>query len=224
MLVRATHVWWHVLRDGLSNGSTSPTTDIIEVDLVYPENNREVHVLTIDNVLYQSSRYHCFDIALTIDVRDAVVAGGCSAVLVSETEVLLSYPTLGFALSTDSRLRNARLKLLHTHDPQVESAQNMWINELKKAPQRMMKRLLLRFPDHVLLANVLNPQSFVIKHVLVVDYAQSSLFKNVSLASAQLQWRVADMNTEREETIAVDAPTDLEETQALFARMLSHGA
>jgi hypothetical protein len=200
------------------------TADLIEVDLECPENNREVIVLTINDVLHNGNLYNCYDIALKIDMRDAIIDGRCTAFLVSANEVLVSYPAMGFDLSTDSKMRNARLQALCKHDVQVEMAQNIWINELRRSPARMTKRLLLRFPDDVMLSNVFNPNSYVLRSILPVDYASWNKHDQIKCASAQLEWRIADHNTRREAT--VEAP-ELAAAAVLlddFTRMLHLGA
>ena len=200
------------------------TADLIEVDLECPENNREVIVLTINDVLHNGNLYNCYDIALKIDMRDAIIDGRCTAFLVSANEVLVSYPAMGFDLSTDSKMRNARLQALCKHDVQVEMAQNIWINELRRLPGTYDKAFVATFSRRCDASNVFNPNSYVLRSILPVDYASWKNMIKSKCASAQLEWRIADHNTRREAT--VEAP-ELAAAAVLlddFTRMLHLGA
>jgi hypothetical protein len=163
---------------------------------------------------------------LRIDVRDAAITDRCTAFVVSEHEVLVSYPALEYCLFTDSAARNARLKVGGCHDPYVQLAQDICINDVRRCTQRVVKRLLIRFPEDVTLANVFNQYSYVIRSTMPVDYAETMLFgaQRVKVLTAHMQWMIADLNTHRQATIVEAEETPLDVLSANFARMFQHGA
>ena len=200
--------------------------DVIDVDLDRPENNREVVVLTVNDVIIDTNMYNCYDIALIVDMRDAAAAS-CTASLVSEHEVLISYPAIGYMLFRDSIQRNKRLIALRQHDQQVQLAQDVWINDVRRTPQRSIKQLLLRFPANVSLANVLNPFSYKIRPKVPIDYAPGDMFghgHNIAIATAQMEFRVADALTHREAVIVADDAAPLDSMTDTFARMFHLGS
>jgi hypothetical protein len=92
-------------------------TDVIAVNLDHPERNREVMVFTVNDVQNQGNMYNCFTIMLRIDPRDAAVTDRCTAYVVSETELLISYPALEFfslriALNAMNAFKLARTMIL----------------------------------------------------------------------------------------------------------------
>ena len=188
-----------------------------------PERNREVDVLIVNDVLHGGDLYNCFDISLQMDVRDAMVTGRCRAVLVSEHEVLVTYPALQYPMFIDSVMRNKRLVHLKTLCAQLQQAQDIWVNEMKRDPQRNEKRLLLRFPHDVVLGNVFVPNSYELKMSIPIDNSVYAPIPNARLISAQLQWRIADINTHREATIATNETDVAFDVIAQFARMYPTG-
>lgn len=189
---------------------------VINVDLAHPERNREVVVLTINDVLQSSNLYNCFDVCLKIDLRDEDQA---TAFLVSPQSILITYPAMSFELSTDSANRNRRLTALQMYQPAVEMAQNIWINALLRNANRMMKRLLLIFPNEVHLQNVFNPNSYEIKANVPVDYAVWIKQPAMRIMSVQKEWRIADMHTHREAIVAQATRTQTEQIVASFSSM-----
>jgi hypothetical protein len=201
-------------------------TDVISVNLDHPERNREVMVFTVNDVQNQGNMYICFTIMLRIDPRDAAVTDRCTAYVVSETELLISYPALEYFFFTDSAARNERLKIGTDYDSQVQLAQDICINDVRRAPQRVVKRLLLRFPQDITLANVFNQYSYVIRSKMPMDYASTSLFGDppVKVLTTHMQWMIADLNTHRKAIIEAAEATPLDVLSNNFARMFQHGA
>ena len=200
--------------------------DVIDVDLDRPENNREVVVLTVNDVIIDTNMYNCYDIALIVDMRDAAAAS-CTASLVSEHEVLISYPAIGYMLFRDSIQRNERLIALRQHDQQVQLAQDVWINDVRRTPQRSIKQLLLRLAANVSLANVLNPFSYKIRPKVPIDYAPGDMFghgHNIAIATAQMEFRIADAESHREAVIVADDAAPLDSMTDTFARMFHLGS
>lgn len=189
---------------------------MITVDLAHPERNREVFVLTINDVLHKENLYNCFDICLKLDVRDSEDA---TAFLVSPQCILITYPAMSYDLSTDSANRNRRLHALQMYRPAVEMAQNIWINELRRNGNRMMKRLLLHFPMDVHLQNVFNPNSYTVKAHVPVDYAKWNKNPSMMIMSTQKEWRIADMNTHREALVEETTRTETDNIADSFASM-----
>lgn len=201
-------------------------TDVITVNLEHPERNREVMVFTVNDVQTQGNMYNCFTIMLRVDTRDAAVEDRCTAFMVSETEILISYPALEYFFFTDSAARNERLKVGTAYDSQVQLSQDICINDVRRAPQRVNKKLLLRFPEDVTLANVFSQFSFVIPSTMPMDYAETLAFgpPAVKVLTTHMQWMIADLNTHRQATIVAAAATPLDILSANFARMFQHGA
>ena len=219
------HVYVHVHVAALLTIGFACAPDVIVVNLQYPERNREVMVLTVNDVQHQGNMYNCFTIMLRVDPRDAAVTDRCTAYVVSENEILISYPALEYFFFTDSAARNERLKIGLYYDPRVQLAQDICINDVRRAPQRVVKRLLLRFPADVTLANVFNRYSYVIRSSMPMDYAETSAFGgHVKVLTCHMQWMIADLNTHRHATIEADEATPLDLLQANFARMFQHGA
>ena len=179
----------------------------------------------MNDVRHDGNLYDCFLISLQVDVRDAMVNDRCTAMLVSENEVLITYPALPYPMSTDFIKRNARLLHLKTYDAQVDQAQAIMINAVRRDANRSEKRLLLRFPDDVMLGNVFTPNSYEIKSVLPMDYAPyPPIGDDARLISAQLEWRIADLHTLREATVIQEVANKTEEVRSMFESMFKPSA
>jgi hypothetical protein len=166
--------------------------------LQHPERNREVVVFTLNNMQHDGHMYDCFEIMLRVNGRVAVLTDQCTAFVVSEQEMLILYPFV---------------------DPLVLLAQADGIHNVSWSPQRVMKQLLLRFPNTVRLANVFNNYSHVITTTLTVDYItptmpiadvlSSPVDGPMQILTAYVQWRIADMNTYRKTTMVAAVATPM---------------
>lgn len=198
--------------------------DVIEVDLAYPERNREVVIYSVSNVQHVDNVYDCFFIMLAVDFRDASKEGSFTASMVSETEILLTMPSLPFGLYHDSIMRNERLKRIRLHHPQLQLSQDIVINHLRDEAGRSVKRLLLRFPDNVRLSNVFNAaHPTVLLHEMHTDQTKITVgsVDNVPCSNCFMVWRIANLDTNRRATIALAGPTSVDVLAAHFASMLS---
>jgi hypothetical protein len=140
--------------------------DIIEVDLAHTERNREVVIYSGSDVQHVDNVYDCFFIVVAMDFRDATKEVSFIASIVSETEILLTMPSLPFGLFHDSVMRNEHLKKIKLHHPQLQLSQDIVINHLCDKVGRSVKRLLLHFPDDVTLSNVFNAAHPSVKCIL----------------------------------------------------------
>jgi hypothetical protein len=62
------------------------TTDIIEVDTLLPENNREFYVLNFSDVMKEGVLHNGFEISMEIDLRNSIFRDVYKAQLVSSNE------------------------------------------------------------------------------------------------------------------------------------------
>ena len=67
---------------------------------------------------------------LAVGFCDAIKKGSFTALIVSETEILLTLPILPYGLFNDGILRNGRLKIIRLHHSQLQPSQDMVINHL----------------------------------------------------------------------------------------------
>jgi hypothetical protein len=196
--------------------------DTIDIDLENPERNREILVFSVADVAHDGNVYNCFAIMLFVDVRDAA-KGQLTASLVSDTEVLLTMPSLPYGLYHDSTARNLRLELIQLHCPKLQLSQDIVINQVRESQTRPLKRLLLRFPKGVVLANVFNVAS---PATLLADMQTDMVMANlgsqaVPVINCFMTWRVANLETHRRATVVANTPAPVDVLAAQFASMLT---
>ena len=105
----------------------------INIDLVHPERNREVFVYSLMEVEHENCVYNCFNILISVDVRDAA-KDLCEAELVGEREILIKMPALPWSLFRQTEKRNLYLKEAGTHCPKLQMAQDIAVNDVESHP------------------------------------------------------------------------------------------
>lgn len=182
-------------------------SDVIEIDLENPELNREVMIFSIQDLEHAGNVYNCFTIQMSSDMRDAA-AEKISAMIVSDTEILISMPGLPYGIFADSIGRNERLKTQNLHCPKLQLAQDVTINDIREDQTRSVKHLLLRFPSHVVLTNVFNPSSPKLLHDMQTDFTFANLRgRRVPMVVCYMTWRVGNLETHRRAVVQA-APRD----------------
>jgi len=140
----------------------------------------------------------CYTIMLPVDVRDATNPKfQITARLINSTELLITMPAMPFAFSHDSEERNDRLKDCGTYNLHLHTAQNIAHNAVSDNPNLRNKRLLLRFPNTVVLANVFDmQQSDELESDFQVDPVQFAI-KDVHtfVNPCFMTWKVVDAST-----------------------------
>jgi hypothetical protein len=198
---------------------------IVDVDLERPERNGDVVIFSLNNVEHVDHLYHCVSIFLSVDVRDVAKEGSFTATLVSETEILITMPSLTFALYRDSEQRNERLKRIDMHDPQLQLSQNIVINQIRDGPNRPIKKLLLRFPEGIIFGNVFHPSSAgmpSLEEEIQWDHTTTTIGAySVPCTTCFLVWKVADLATSRRFILAERAEAPRDVLERLFATALT---
>ena len=155
-------------------------------------------IYSVSDVQHVDNVHNCFFIALAVDFRDATKEVTFIASIVSETEILLTMPSLPFGLFHNSVMRNERLKKIKLHHQQLQFSQDIVINHLRNEVRRSVKRLLLRFPDQVTLSNVFNAaHPLVLLHEMHTDSTKATVgaVKGVPCSNCFMVWKVANLDT-----------------------------
>lgn len=195
--------------------------DIIEVDLDYPERNREVCVFSVNDITHERHAYNCFAITISVDLRDAS-AESYVATLVNDHSILITYPCMPYGMLKDSTDRNERLMTQNLHCPKLQLAQDVVINQIQDSAPRQMKRLLLQFPEHVVLANIFAPDTSVVPVDMQTDAFMTVVRDvNVPLVHCYLVWRIANLETHRRAAVAPPAPSVVDVLAAQLQSMFT---
>jgi hypothetical protein len=121
--------------------------------LEHPE--RQVLIFQYNNLISNDNVYYCFAIMLCCDMHN-VCSNNFSAVLVDDQHsILVTFPCMTYGVMMDSKNRNLCLTKQALHCPLLQLAQDMNINEIKNIDKKRNKRrLMLIFPDNVVLVDV----------------------------------------------------------------------
>lgn len=194
-------------------------TPVIDIDLVHPENNREVIVYTLNDFEHADFVYKCFNILLPIDPRDGL-NDHYTAALVNEREVLITLPALPWSLFKDTAIRNEVLKKTKTHCPKLQMAQDITINALTSGENgsRQTKQLLLRFPANVFLSNIFNEGSRKLEtHFQVESVHVEDLEANIM--PCFVIWKIVDEGASRRHKLAAATEASVIKMTAQLKRM-----
>jgi hypothetical protein len=186
-------------------------TCVIEVDVDHPSNNREVVIYFVPQVEHGNNLYDCFDIYVQTDVRD-FMAERLNAMLHTQNEILITMPALPYAFCQATNARNDRLKKIEAHNGDTQRAQDITINNMERSGPDgfgFTKQLLLRFPSHIVLSNVLQGDEHkIIAPQLEMDQEEFRLNgAKGAAASCFVKWRIADLSgASRHKLAAARAP------------------
>lgn len=169
-------------------------TDIIDINLNFPERNREVVLQSVSNFRHAQDVFDGFVVLMAVDLRDAMVTNGITAFLVSPTEILITMPSLAFDLYQDSAGRNQRLQdHLGMQCLPLQLAQDITINEIRMTPSRQTKQLLLRFPNRIRLSNVWDPSTFALSCEMQTDSVILMIGGTpVPISVCRMMWKVGN--------------------------------
>ena len=187
-------------------------TCVIEVDVDHPSNNRKVVIYFVPQVEHGNNLYDCFDIYVQTDVRE-FMAERLNAMLHTQNEIMITMPALPYAFcQASTNARNDRLKKIEAHNGDTQRAQDITINNMERSGPDgfgFTKQLLLRFPNHILLSNVLQEDEHkIIAPQLEMDQEEFRLTDTKgAAASCFVKWRIADLSgASRHKLTAARAP------------------
>ena len=124
-----------------------------------------------------------------------------------------------YGVMMDSNNRNQRLNKQKLHCPLLQLAQDMNISEIKNNDKRNKRRLLLIFPDNVVLANVFQPNSAVLKYAIHTDKAPPAKDNGDPYITCHLVWRVVNMESHRRAIVDADDVDDIDVIAQQLASM-----
>jgi hypothetical protein len=192
-------------------------SDTIVVNLTYPERNREVQVYCFESLRnpITGDIVDGFQIVINADIRD-VAKDLYKAEIVSDNELLITIPSLSHQMVQDCALRHAFLLKLGLLCDRCQEGQEIAMTSMEDNPWRKLRQLRLRFPDHIVLANLHS----TLDNVLTVQeepYYTNSPFGGQAVFCS-VTWKVASQDTRRKATgsAAKHAARRLED---MFTRM-----
>ena len=172
---------------------------VINIDLVHPKRNREVFVYSLMEVEHNNCVYNCFNILLSVDVRDAA-KDICEAEWVSEREILIKMPALHWSLFRQTEKRNLYLKEASTHCPKLQIAQEIAVNDVERRVNgsRRIKHFLLRFTPGVVLSNIFDGGARKLETHLQLEEVNVTLSNSATdMTTCFVIWKVADESAAR---------------------------
>lgn len=124
---------------------------VIDVDINRPENNREVKVIKFMNVVKDGVMHNGFEIILDGDMQD-FLADKYHGKLISDHEVLLTIPSMNHAYLHDLESFYNKQKFYETFCPRSQESHDIARYAICADSNRQSKKLLLRFPDDLVLS------------------------------------------------------------------------
>jgi hypothetical protein len=118
------------------------SVNVINVDLDFPERNREVQVYTFENLRNPRSGdiINGFQIVIPADIRD-VASNLYRAEIVDDNEIVIQMPSLPFSMLHDSVKRHALLTALDIGCSRCQEAQDIVVNDLQLTPAFEVSRI-----------------------------------------------------------------------------------
>ena len=182
-----------------ASGDDQQADDVILVNLMFPERNREVQIYSFENLLNPLSGniINGFHIVLPADVRD-VGLNLYSAKIVDDNEIVIYMPSLPFSVSHDSAQRHLQLAALDIGCPRCKEAQDIVVQDIKLSPSRAIRKLRLQFPDNIVLANM----SSAVSPVLTGEeqpflYTAQFGVNKIQSVGCNMTWKVASVERHR---------------------------
>lgn len=135
-----------------SVGSTTSLVPVINVDVNFPEQNREVKVVPFTDVNKDGILHNGFDIMMDCDIRD-FIAGSYKAELISSSKVLISLPSTSHTYLHDFGAFFEELKKTpEDFCDRAELGHGVARNAIIGGDKaRQTKKLMLCFPEHIVL-------------------------------------------------------------------------
>ena len=166
-----------------------------------------------------------FQIVIPADVRD-VANNLYRAEIVDDNEILIQMPSLPFSMLHDSVQRHVLLTALDIGCPRCQEAQDIVVNDLQLTPARAIRKLLLRFPDHINLASMSSSVNPVLAneeqpYIFTAQFGPTSA--PMQLIGCNMTWKVASIDRHRKVagSATKDPATKLTE---MFTRMSTFAA
>lgn len=136
-----------------------------------------------------------FQIMLEGDMRD-YIADKYVAWVISDNEILLKIPSVGLSYINDFDLFFDEQKRWKTFCPRLQEGHNVARNAISDDEDRQVKKLLLRFPDDIVLADRFyfedgSPDGEL--HVDVVQYDSTHIWNGITFPNTKyiVYWKVA---------------------------------
>jgi hypothetical protein len=173
--------------------------DLIVVNLTYPERNREVQVFCFENYRDDGTGdiVNGFQIMVDADVRD-YEKDLFKLEIVHDNELLLHMPSLPYHLQYDSALRHRTLVAMELLSDRCQEAQEICISDILSATSRQKKKLRLRFPEGICLANMESLDSVLPLTFEPYKYPTTIFGPNTPHQwVCSVSWMVANLETRR---------------------------
>lgn len=204
---------------------SSQTDEVINVDVLHPERNGRVQVFQIANVQKDGILHNGYKIAIDGDMR-YVYQEQYKATLVSDNEVMLEIPSIGFSFLHEGDSLNKRINT----GPggygcaRTQESHDVARNKIRNDKARMIKRVLLRFPEEEKLSNAIYSPSLsddeitiqVVSLTSKVDLAGTK----ISIMEARVAWKVSIFEEEKR-VVKQAAPTTNSSAAMLSAQLSS---
>jgi len=170
--------------------------DIIDVNLTYPERNREVLVFKFKGLADDSGNIvDGFQVTMPIDHRD-FAEDFYKLEIVNDNELSLHMPSLPYQMQFDSVHRFAEFTKLQVGCKERQKAQEICIMDVNGAPSRRLKKLLLRFPEDVVLVNLSSPIDKVIPaDILPYSFKTDTFGAMMTQWACTVSWKIGDSNS-----------------------------
>ena len=200
---------------------------VINVNLNFPERNREVQVYTFENLRNPRSGdiINGFQIVIPADVRD-VASNLYRAEIVGENEILLQMPSLPFSMLHDSVKRHALLTALDIGCPRCQEAQDIVVNDVQLTPARAIRKILLQFPENVVLANLsssVNPVLANEEQPYIFEARFGATSTPIKSVGCNMTWKVASIDRHRQVAGSASKDSAAKLTE-MFSRMSTFAA
>jgi hypothetical protein len=126
--------------------------EVIEVDIVHPECNREVRVVEFRDVEKDGVLHNGYEIAMEGDLRD-LTSDKYKAQLVGENEILITMPSVSHYWLHAPKDYFEKVEAFNIDCPRTKEAHDVARNAILDDEDRQTKLLLLRFPENIALSN-----------------------------------------------------------------------
>ncbi len=130
----------------------------IDVDLSFPEHNREVFVFVFSGKKHQGKLHDGISIELVADVRDVTKGLYKAFILPNRPDVFIQFPAQSASFALDHRLVSEK-EGTNLCD-KVKEARDITRNAIQSSEKRKLKNFLLKFPGYMSLSNTIySPKS-----------------------------------------------------------------
>jgi hypothetical protein len=200
----------------------------IEVDVNHPERNREVNIFHFKDKTHHGLLHDGFIIEVEVDLRD-FVSSNYSAHLISASKILVKMPAQTSGYLYDYQLVANGEAQANRMCESVNMARNLTRHKIVNDPERTFKYLMLHFPEHMSLSNVIySPESSVmdvtIKNAITAYTATVNLPNRAPMVLShrtRLSWKVNIVEEDERKFDNASSTTDAiqDEMDLMFASM-----